>query len=237
MSSTRAVTALAALIHASQQRRATAYGIALDVDNAEMLMSPETAAEAERVRELLTAATEANSELEARLLSAETDQDRLRSRCAELEAAAGLIRALHIDSPGGPCPVCVDPAALARGDDYTVAYPCPTAMFAGAKRALPPAAVHRGELAEQRHLMDPLDHTLELLPVRAKTPVVRECGSQCPEHEHTCRRSPGHQRGICRDEKQKGTESCTWDPAPVKHARMVDAEDTLRTYRAEGGAS
>ena len=24
----------------------------------------------------------------------------------------------------------------------------------------------QGELAEQRHLMDPLDHTLELLPVR-----------------------------------------------------------------------
>jgi len=40
------------------------------------------------------------------------------------------------------------------------------------------------------------------------------CGSQCPEHpEHQCRRSPGHQAGICRDEKQKGTESCTWDPA------------------------
>lgn len=40
------------------------------------------------------------------------------------------------------------------------------------------------------------------------------CGSRCPEHsEHYCRRSPGHQRGICRDRKQKGTESCTWDPA------------------------
>lgn len=39
------------------------------------------------------------------------------------------------------------------------------------------------------------------------------CGSRCPEHpEHYCRRSPVHQTGICRDRKQKGTESCTWDP-------------------------
>ena len=38
------------------------------------------------------------------------------------------------------------------------------------------------------------------------------CGSHCPEHlDHYCRRSPGHQPHICRDRKQKGTESCTWD--------------------------
>jgi hypothetical protein len=40
------------------------------------------------------------------------------------------------------------------------------------------------------------------------------CGSHCPEHlDHYCRRSPVHQPGICRDVKQKGQESCTWDPA------------------------
>lgn len=40
------------------------------------------------------------------------------------------------------------------------------------------------------------------------------CGSRCPVHpEHYCHRSPGHQAGICRDRKQKGMESCTWDPA------------------------
>lgn len=38
------------------------------------------------------------------------------------------------------------------------------------------------------------------------------CGSHCPVHEHVCQRSPQHQPGICRDRKQKGTESCTWDP-------------------------
>ncbi|WP_069630838.1 hypothetical protein [Streptomyces niveus] len=205
MSTTRAVTALAALIHDAQQRRSTAYGIALDVDRAQMLMSPETAAAAERVREALTAAVAANSELESRLLATETERDQLRAQVAEWESAAKAIRALHTDSPAGPCPVCVDPAALARGADYTVPYPCPTAMFAGAKRALPLAAVHRGE-----------------------------CGSQCPEHEHTCRRSPGHQRGICRDEKQKGTESCTWDPgAALKFARVIDAEDSSHAARAE----
>jgi hypothetical protein len=46
------------------------------------------------------------------------------------------------------------------------------------------------------------------------------CGSRCPEHpEHYCRRSPGHQAGICRDGKQKGTQSCTWDPARKAVAR------------------
>ncbi len=38
------------------------------------------------------------------------------------------------------------------------------------------------------------------------------CGSQCPEHpEHQCQRSPLHTT-YCRDEKQKGTQSCDWDP-------------------------
>lgn len=44
------------------------------------------------------------------------------------------------------------------------------------------------------------------------------CGSQCPKHDHICLRSPQHQAGICRDEKQKGTESCTWDPRVVRPA-------------------
>ncbi|MFJ2259516.1 hypothetical protein ACIOKD_14440 [Streptomyces sp. NPDC087844] len=59
--------------------------------------------------------------------------ERLRARVAELEAAAEKIRHLHKDSPMGPCPVCVDADAMARGDDYTVPYPCPTARLAGAQ--------------------------------------------------------------------------------------------------------
>ena len=46
------------------------------------------------------------------------------------------------------------------------------------------------------------------------------CGSRCPKHaDHYCRRSPGHQAGICRDKQQKGTQSCTWDPARKAVAR------------------
>ena len=39
------------------------------------------------------------------------------------------------------------------------------------------------------------------------------CDSRCPEHVgHFCQRSPKHCSN-CRDQKQKGTESCSWDPA------------------------
>ncbi|MEV8353141.1 hypothetical protein ACFVTT_23515 [Streptomyces niveus] len=50
VSETRAVTALAALVHRSQEHRETSYGIAMDVDRAQMLMSPETAEELDRLR-------------------------------------------------------------------------------------------------------------------------------------------------------------------------------------------
>jgi hypothetical protein len=38
------------------------------------------------------------------------------------------------------------------------------------------------------------------------------CGSRCPvrDHDHGCARSPGH-LSECRDVKQKGRESCSWD--------------------------
>lgn len=68
------------------------------------------------------------------------DLEKLRARVAELEQAAEEIRFLHKDSPMGPCPVCVDADAWARGDDPTVPYPCPTARLAGAKDCDPPSA-------------------------------------------------------------------------------------------------
>ncbi|WP_149563190.1 hypothetical protein [Streptomyces cacaoi] len=66
------------------------------------------------------------------------ENDRLRSRVAELEQAQREVRALHTDSPMGPCPTCIDADALAAGSDGLVPYPCPTARAAGARDADPP---------------------------------------------------------------------------------------------------
>jgi hypothetical protein len=55
-----------------------------------------------------------------------------------LREAMEQIRHLHKDSPMGPCPVCVDGDAMARGDDGTLPYPCPTARLAGAQDCDPP---------------------------------------------------------------------------------------------------
>ncbi|MFG7942933.1 hypothetical protein [Streptomyces cacaoi] len=70
--------------------------------------------------------------------TAEREIDRLRARVAELEQAHRQIRAIHTDSPMGPCPVCIDADALTDGGDGTVPYPCPTARAAGAQDADPP---------------------------------------------------------------------------------------------------
>lgn len=51
----------------------------------------------------------------------------------------------------------------------------------------------------------------------ALTHVDPICGSQCPTHDHVCLRSPKHCSN-CRDEKQKGTESCDWDPRQISAA-------------------
>lgn len=63
MSTTRAVTALAALIHDSRMRRQTDYGVALDVDRAGMLMSPETAAEMDSLRKQVVSRDEHTAHL------------------------------------------------------------------------------------------------------------------------------------------------------------------------------
>lgn len=56
------------------------------------------------------------------------------------------------------------------------------------------------------------------------------CGSRCPEHDHVCQRSPQHQRGVCRDQRQKGTESCDWDPTYIRAAVRHLLRD-LRFYQ------
>jgi hypothetical protein len=92
VSTTRAVTALAALIHDSQQRRATAYGVALDVDSAQMLLSPETAAELDTLRKQVADRAALLPEYEAEIL-------------ARAEAAT-------------PGPWCADQWEIYQGEEY-----------------------------------------------------------------------------------------------------------------------
>jgi len=62
---------------------------------------------------------------------------RLRTRLAKLEDAQRQIRAIHTDSPMGPCPVCFDSDAYVAGGDGLVSHPCPTARLAGAEPVEP----------------------------------------------------------------------------------------------------
>lgn len=87
----------------------------------------------------VTEAFEARLRAENETRTARREARDLHARVAELEKAAEEIRFLHKDSPMGPCPVCVDADAWARGDDPTVPYPCPTARLAGAKDCDPPS--------------------------------------------------------------------------------------------------
>ncbi|UNZ20573.1 hypothetical protein [Streptomyces sp. 891-h] len=72
------------------------------------------------------------------LLLAEAEEAaRLRARVAELEAAQRQIRAIHTDSPMGPCPTCFDSDAYVAGGDGLVSHPCPTARLADAEPVEP----------------------------------------------------------------------------------------------------
>jgi hypothetical protein len=55
-----------------------------------------------------------------------------------LRAAMVEIQRLHCDSPMGPCPVCFDGDAAAKGGDGLVPYPCPTGRLAGSQDCDPP---------------------------------------------------------------------------------------------------
>lgn len=47
----------------------------------------------------------------------------------------------------------------------------------------------------------------------ATDPRGPRCAAPCPDHDHACDRDPGH-LGPHRDVQQKGTETCSWEPAP-----------------------
>lgn len=96
-------------------------------------------AERDQARAALREAADQIAELQENLRAVNAGWSVARARVAELEQAAEQIRHLHKDSPMGPCPVCIDADAMARGEDYTVPYPCPTARLAGAKECDPPS--------------------------------------------------------------------------------------------------
>lgn len=82
----------------------------------------------------------------------EQDNDRLRARVAELKAAAVAALAPHVKRPDSPhCSADGDPWPC-----HTVYVLAPT-TWADVPKPAP------GALAEQRHLLDPLDHVLEHL--------------------------------------------------------------------------
>jgi hypothetical protein len=127
---TKRVNSAAGVILAALEQNRTPAGIALALESAGLLMTPETAADmASLSAEAVRVAEESVTELKRE----HAENARLRERIAELEKAAEEIRYLHKDSPMGPCPVCIDADAMVRGDDPTLPYPCPTARLAGAK--------------------------------------------------------------------------------------------------------
>jgi hypothetical protein len=101
---TRALNALAGVIAAAMKEDRTPMGIALAIESAGMLQSPETAAELESLRrevqsnrvdgERLIRAEQRRAELEAVLSTHRADDraeiDRLRARVAELEAPLAI---------------------------------------------------------------------------------------------------------------------------------------------------
>jgi hypothetical protein len=68
------------------------------------------------------------------------------------------------------------------------------------------------------------------------------CGSRCPVHDHVCRRSPHpvaslldlRDRGAfdpyCRDQRDKTSDSCTWDRE--RNGRLVDHQGQLEIMRS-----
>lgn len=80
-------------------------------------------------------ATEADAAFTAH---AREDVDALLAEVRRLNTVLDQIWRLHMDSPMGPCPVCIDADAAAAGGDGLVPYPCPTARLAGATDCAPP---------------------------------------------------------------------------------------------------
>jgi hypothetical protein len=162
----RRVKAAADVIFRAQKNgHVTAAGWAAALESAQMLQSPESAAERAAAEDAVRVAGEALAELKRE----HAENARLRARVAELEAAAEQIQSLHLDSPMGPCPVCIDADAVIAGGDGLMGYPCPTARLAGAKDCDPPSFRDQAERSADR-----------LTQLLAPTQALREV----PDGEH-----------------------------------------------------
>ncbi|MCX5229726.1 hypothetical protein [Streptomyces sp. NBC_00233] len=138
----RRVAAAEGVILAAMQTRRTAAGIAVALESACLLQSPESTSELVALRAWVDSLeTERHSTNEWVTDPAEALRVS-RDRIAELEAAAAKVSALH---------------AKFRDSNHCQydgeRWPCQTLQ-----------QIQRpGQMAEQRHLMDPLDHALEAL--------------------------------------------------------------------------
>ncbi|MFD9868515.1 hypothetical protein ACFXI8_27105 [Streptomyces niveus] len=176
-------------------RGETDYGVALDVDRAGMLMSPESVAEMAEVRGALADALKANSELEERLLATETEPctDPFALTEAQIEALTAVgNRAVNDAVHEDICACDAWPKKCLSSGGYS------QGMWdmGGLETALPAViALWEGMRPDQAAEVDALRARVAELEAEVAT-------ANAPQH-----------------------------------ARMADAEDTLRTVRAEGGAS
>lgn len=153
----RRVKGAEGVIFAAQKTKRTAAGLAMALESACLLQSPETAAEQAELRrqrdafrDQRNAVFATNTELLSRVeradlerLQVENANRTLTRRVAELESERAALLATHTPFPDSP-------HCEADGERW----PCPT-------RVALPAPV--GALAEDRHMRDPLDHVLEHL--------------------------------------------------------------------------
>lgn len=164
---TRLVNTAADVIHRALQRCETSAGIAIALDSAGLLMSPETAAELAVLREDIATAdqdvVEAQRHNDA-TCEAVKERDELRARVAGLEAelvaarsALDRVRAVH-ERIGGPgddafCYVCSN-----HGD---IEWPCRTvaAIDPPASRCVLHGPSCDGDM-EQAHIMQPAERPL-----------------------------------------------------------------------------
>lgn len=136
---TRRVQAAAGVILAAQKTRKTAAGIAIALESAQLLQSPESAAEVAALRDRVASLTESLRDAAGQVAALESELGGAAARVAELETLSETTKRIMAD------------AAAQVG-------------LAGDRIA--ELETRLGRDAEQRHLMDPLDHTLEALAPR-----------------------------------------------------------------------